>query len=116
MQTPTQGECFCQAPGRLSCSDLGGAQSTGPTESVPLWSTQEPEPEWLRPEKYMQPRARFRQFPCRATWSLSSVERESPGAVSGGKPSVVHTLRALPTHASDICLQCSTLPAAQLNK
>ena len=26
----------CQAPGHLSCSDLGRAQNTGPTESAPL--------------------------------------------------------------------------------
>ena len=29
--------------------------------------------------------------------------------VSGGKPSVAQTLRVLPTHASDICLQCSII-------
>ena len=29
----------------------GKAQNTGPTESAPLWSTQKPEPEWLRPGK-----------------------------------------------------------------
>ena len=32
------------------------------------------------------------------------------------KPRVAGTLRVLPTHASDICLQCPSLPAAQLNK
>ena len=74
---PTWGECTHQAPGRLSCSDLGRAQNTGPTESVPLWSIQEPEPERLRPGKCMQPRAHFREFPCKATWSLSSVDQES---------------------------------------
>ena len=47
MHRPTLGECVCQAPGHPSCSDLGKAQNAGPTESVPLWSTQEPEPEWL---------------------------------------------------------------------
>ena len=60
----TWGECTHQAPGRLSCSDLGRAQNTGPTESVPLWSTREPEPERLRPGKRTQPRAHFRKFPC----------------------------------------------------
>ena len=39
----TCGECTLQAPSCLSCSDLGRAQNTGPTKSVPLWSTQEPE-------------------------------------------------------------------------
>ena len=30
--------------------------------------------EQLRPGKYTKPRASFGQFPCRATWSLSSVD------------------------------------------
>ena len=34
-----------------SIPESGRAQNTGPTESVPLWSTREPEPEWLRPGK-----------------------------------------------------------------
>ena len=115
-QLSTGGDCAHQAPGHLSCSDLGQAQKAGPTKSAPLWSTREPEPEQLRPGKNTQPRARFGQFPFRATWSLSSVERESIGTVSWGKPSVVHTLGAHPTHPSDICLQCRPLPATQLNK
>ena len=114
--TTPPGESTHQAPGHLSCSDLGRAQNTGPTVSMPLWSTQKQEPEWLRPGKCTQPRACFRQFPCRAIWSLSSVDRENTHSVSGVKPSVVQTLRALPTHASDICLQHSFLPTAQLNK
>ena len=112
----TRGECAHQAPGCLGCSDLGRAQNAGPTESVPLWSSQEPELEWLRPGKCTQPRAHFAQFPCRPTWSLSSGDRESTHAMSGVKPSVAQTLRALPTHASDICLQYSSFPTAQLNK
>ena len=77
MHCPTQVESAHQASGRLSCSDLGRAQNAGPTKSVPVWSTREPEPERLRPGKCTQPRALFRQFPCRATWSLSSVDQES---------------------------------------
>ena len=71
MHRPTRGECACQAPGHLSCSDMGRAQNAGPAESVPLWSTSEPEPEQLRPGKCTKPRACFGQFSCRATWSLS---------------------------------------------
>ena len=56
MQPPTGGDCARQAPGHLSCLDLGRAQNAGPTKSAPLWSTQEPEPEWLRPGNCMQPR------------------------------------------------------------
>ena len=105
------GQCAHQALGRLSCSDLGRAQNTCPTESVPLWSTREPEPEQLRPGKYMnpgptlesspakqpeaeqhrsekctQPRAHLRQFPSRTTWNLSSVDRESIHTVNGVNP------------------------------
>ena len=36
---PTWKECALQAPGRLSCLDLERVQTTGQTESVPLWST-----------------------------------------------------------------------------
>ena len=50
-------DCSRQAPGHLSCSDLGRAQNAGPTESAPLWSTQVPEPEWLKPGKCIKPRA-----------------------------------------------------------
>ena len=55
MAPPTWGECARQAPGHLNCLDLGMAQNVRPTESVPLWSTQEPEPEWLRPGKHHNP-------------------------------------------------------------
>ena len=60
---PTWGECAHQAPVYLSCLDLGRAKNAGPTESVPLWSTQEPEPKQLRPGKCTQPKVRFRQIP-----------------------------------------------------
>ena len=86
----TWGECTRQTPGRLSCSDVGRAQNAGPTESVPLWSTQEPEQH--RSGKYMQARDLFKQFTRKATWSLSSVDQESTQAVRGGKPSVAETL------------------------
>ena len=85
------GECAHQAPGHLSCSDLGRAENADPTKSVPLWSTQKHEPEQLKPEKYKQPRAHFRQFPCRATCSLSSVDCESTHDVNRGKHNVAQT-------------------------
>ena len=64
-----------QALGFLSCSDLGRAQNTCPARSVPLQSTWEPE--WLRPGKCTKHKAHFGQCPCRAPWSLSSVDPES---------------------------------------
>ena len=52
------------------------------TKSTPNWVCAfveywEPEPEQLRPVKCMKCRARFGQYPCRETWSLSSVDWES---------------------------------------
>ena len=60
--SPTGGDCARQAPGHLSCSDLGRAQNAGPTEPAPLWSTRVPVPERLRPGECTQPRAGHRQF------------------------------------------------------
>ena len=57
-------QCSYQAPGCLSCSDLGRAQNACPTESVPLWTTREPEPEWFRPGKCTKCRAHFGQCPA----------------------------------------------------
>ena len=108
------GQCAHQAPGHLSCWDLGKAQNVCLMVSVPLWSTREPEPEQLRPGSATQ--VRFGQFPCRAPWSLSRIDQESPSAVSWGKPNLAQKLQSLPTHPSDICLQCSSLSTAQLNK
>ena len=90
------------------------AQNTGPTESAPLWSTREPEPEWLRPGKCTHPRARCRQFPCRATWSLSSVDRESTRRERGQTQCGPDT--ASPPHTRQWCLLAAFLPTAQLNK
>ena len=68
------GQCTRQVPGHMNYSDLGRMQNTCPTESVPLQSTWEPEPKQLRYGKCMKCRARFGQYSCRATWSLSSVD------------------------------------------
>ena len=62
MHLSTWRERTHQTPGRLSSSDMGREQNAGPTESVPLWSTQEPEPERHRPGKCTQCRACFRQL------------------------------------------------------
>ena len=104
------GECAHQAPGHLSCSDLGRAQNADPTKSTPLWSTQEPEPGWLRPGKCTQPRAHLRQFHCRAPWTLSNVDWESTHAVSRGKPSVAEVLQALPLQVGSVSYHLPPLP------
>ena len=40
-QPPPAEDSTHQAPGHLSCSDLGWAQNAGPTKSAPLWSTRD---------------------------------------------------------------------------
>ena len=67
----------------LSSLDLGSAQNTGPT---------------------------LDSSPAEQPGTLAVETRKAHITVSWGKPSVVHTLRALPTQASDICLQSSFLP------
>ena len=115
-RTARLGRCTRQAPGCLSCSDPGRAQKACPTESVALWSAQEPEPEKPRAGKSTKGRACFGQHTCRAAWSLRTVEPENTRHGERGKPSVVHALRPLPAHASHVCLQCCSLPTTQLNK
>ena len=56
-----------QTPDHLSCSDLGRAQNTGPTESVPLRTTRVPETEWLGPGRCRQLRAGLGWFPAEQT-------------------------------------------------
>ena len=70
------GQCTLQTPGHLSCSDLGRVQNACPAKSVPLWNTWESEQ--LRPGKCTKHRVCFGQCPCRAPWSLSSVD---PGSI-----------------------------------
>ena len=91
---------------------MGKAQNTGPTKPAPLWSTQEPELSGLG----LESACNLGPAPCRATWSLSSVDGESTHSMSRGKPSVAGTLWVPLTHTSDICLQCPSLPTARLNK
>ena len=73
-------------------------------------------PELLRPGKDTKCTTQQGLCPCRAPWSLSGVTQEAHAALGFGKPSVVHPLQAIPTHASDICLQCPSLHTTQLNK
>ena len=81
---------LCGLPENLNLNglDLGSACNPGPTTDSCLQSN-------LKPEQ------------CR----LGKHTRHEQG-----KPSVAKTLRALLTHAIDICLQCFSLPTARLNK
>ena len=60
----------------------GKAQNTGPTESAPLWSTREPEPERRGPGKCMQRRARSLE----SSLEPEQGRRGSTRAVSGANP------------------------------
>ena len=114
-QPSTGGDCAHQEPGHPSCSDLGRAQNAGPTKSAPLWSSREPEPERLRPGKCMQPGPTSNRSPqsnlepeqCR----LGKHTRCERGQTQCGQDT-----GNTPQHARDICLQCSSLPRARLNK
>ena len=85
----------------------------GPTKSTPLWSTPEPKPEWIRPGKCTQTMVYFRQFPCRATWNLSSVDRDSTHAVSGANPGWPRHCECS-THTPGMFV-CSAPPSPQHN-
>ena len=86
-----------------------------PNQSVHLRSTQELEPEQLISGKCMKPRAHFGQYPCRESWSLSSVDPESTHHRELGQTQCgPYTVSTPPPKTNNICLQCSFLP--QLNK
>ena len=74
-----------QTPDHLSCSDLGRAQNAGPTLSVPLRTTQVPEPERLRPGRCMQPRAGLGRFPKEkpTAWAVWAGRTHAPWAGAG---------------------------------
>ena len=116
------GQCTCQAPGGLSCSDLGKAKNACPTESVSLRSTWDPESEQLRRGKCMECRACFGQYPCRATWSLSGVDWGRTHRCELGQtlcgPCAARTLHmcqwySVPPWDSPIAHSVKTLPAVQ---
>ena len=74
-----------QTPHHLSCSDLGRAQNTGPTESVPLRTTRVHEPEQLRPGRCMQPRAGLARFPAEQprAWAVWARIAHTPWVGAG---------------------------------
>ena len=108
----TWGECAHQAPGCLSCSDQG-SHKTKAQLSLCLCGV----PQNLNLSSLgLGSAPNSGPTPCRAAWSRSSVDGESTHSTSGGKPSVAGTLRVLPTHATEMCLQCPSLPTARVNK
>ena len=116
--TACLGECTHQPPGRMSCSDLGRAQNTDPTESVPLWSTREPESQQFRPGKCMKHRACFGQFPCRTTWKPDQCRPGKHTHHEQGQTQCGPDTASTPHTCHGISLQCSSPhpSTAQLNK
>ena len=113
MHRPTCRVCTRQTPGHLSCLYLRRAEYTGPTESVPLWNTLEPEPEWLRPGKYTQPRASFRQFPAEQPWAWGVETGKAHTLWAGANP-------VWPRHCEHsphmpVIFVCSVSPSPQHN-
>ena len=108
------GDCTHQATGHLSCSDLG-SHKTQAQPSLRLCG--EPENQNLSGSDLGRT-----HNPGPASDSSWQINLEHEQCRLGkhrrherGKPSVTETLRALPTHASDICLQYSSLPTEGLN-
>ena len=101
-----------QTPHHLSCSDLGRAQNAGPTEPVPLRTTECLSLSGLDLGDACNP-GPASDSSRQSNLSLSSVGREGARAVSRGRPSVTEALQA---HASVICLQLPSLPTVRLNR
>ena len=79
------GECGSPSTWSLGLLGPGRAQNAGTEHRPNCVCAWDPEPERRRPGKCTQPRARLRQFPGRATWSLSR-DWESAHAMSGANP------------------------------
>ena len=82
----------CLPHGCLSCSDLGRAQNARPTNLCLYWVPENLNLGRLDLGGAQNTGPTLDNSPCRATWSLSSVDWESTHCMSWGKPSVVHTL------------------------
>ena len=109
------GQGACQASSHLSCSDLGRAQNAHPNR---VWALAEYPRTWAAltwgGHKMWGP---LGTVPLQSTLKPKQWRhgKHTPPWHVANKPSVVPTLQALPTHASNICLQCPSLPTTQLN-
>ena len=101
---PHLGRVACQAPGGLSCSGWGRHKTQA--QSSPRFCGV--------PENWNCTQLRARSLESSLEPEQCRQGKHTP--MSGGKPSVARTLRVLPTQASDICLQCPSLPTARLSK
>ena len=94
--------------------DLGRTQNTQSIQVCPL--VEDPIPEWLRPGKCMKQSSHLGQCPCRAAWSLSSVDPGSTCNLGLWQTQCGPSTASTPTHPSGISLQCLCFPTTQLNK
>ena len=95
-------------PETVSSPSTGHPNKThSPSGSVPLWSPQEPKQ--LRHGMCTKCRAHSGQRPCRASWSLSSVDTGRTRCLGLWQTQCGPSMRALPAHASSIC--CSIPPS-----
>ena len=113
------GQCSCQASSHLSNLNLGRAQYSQQSESMPLQSTCEAE--WLSSGKCTKCRVHLGQCPCRAPWNLSSV---NPGSIcyfglwqTQCSPSTTDILHICQWYLFAVSLPLhSTIEKASLNK
>ena len=106
MHSPLEGDCNLQAPGSLSCSDLGRAKKQAQpslclcgvpknlnVSGLDLGSARNPGPPQTVPQQYnLEPEK------CR----LGKCTSHEWGQTQGSQDTA-----STPTHISDICLQCS---------
>ena len=97
-----------QTPHHLSCSDLGRAQNTGPTESARLRTTRVPEPEQLRPGRCRQPRADLGRFPVEQPRAWAVWAGRSPATWAGAGPEWLRHCEHMP-----VLFVCSVPPSPQ---
>ena len=103
---PHLGQCAHQAPGRLNTQAWEGHKTHAQPGLCPRWVWEN----WgLDLESARNAR------PCRAPWSLSSVDLGSTGRLELGQTQCGPYTASAP-HTRQRCLQCPSLPTAQLNK
>ena len=92
---------------------VGKAQNAGPTESASLWSTQEPESEWLRPGKCTQLRAHSLE----SSQEPEQYRRGKHTPYAGANPVWPEHCECSPhMPVTFVCSTPPSLPTARLNK
>ena len=105
------GQCARQAPGHLSCSDLGRAQNACPTESVPLWSIREPDGLDLGSAWNAGPALDSSPAEQPGAWAVQTRKAHAPWA--GANP--VWSIHCEHSPHTPVIFVCSVPPPAQHN-